>query len=331
MDRLAELKAYRADPSLNYSFLVQVGKNNLKPFKGSPAAMRGSLVDTWLTTPEIFNQLYFITDEERPNGELADILNDTFNEVSNQDTEEIEDFKDLLLYNCKKSNYGGDWTDQTIWKKILKLKNWWILLNLKGDKEIITTKEANYAKKLVNILRTDMPGKIIINSNCKFQVPLFGKVLIENEWINIKGLVDILDVKDKIIITDLKTTGYSDLEKLIDEKDYLIQASMYHELVCQNYPNVDPKNIIFNHLFCQGYKVTLRELLPIDLEAGKHGREKIGDVNIIGDKQIISKKYYPGYLSLIKLYLDCKAAGINHYDFTHHYYEGVSPLKSIYG
>ena len=292
------------------------------------ASLKGSVVDTQLTTPEIFNDIYYITEKERPEGKLADTLIETFEEVKEYDTSLVEIFKDLLIKNAKKNGYGGNWNDITIWKKFNDILYWWDVLNEKGEKEIITQKDANYAKKLVDIIKNQMPGKKVINSNCQFQVPIYGTTLINGEEIAIKGLLDILDVADnKVIITDLKTTGYSDLEKLIEDRNYLIQASMYYDLVAQKYPH---RKIIFNHLFCQGYKVSLREVIPIDLDRGRDGRTVFSDVSEINGIKVISKKYYPGYKSLIELYLSCQKAKLNHFDFNHHYNFGVLPYKSIY-
>lgn len=327
MNKLEEVKQYRDNPAFNYSLLSQVIQGEIKEFKGSLASLKGSIVDTLLTAPEIFNDIYFISNVQRPTGALAVIVTEFFEKIYKDVPIKLEEIKTILLEEIEIRSYGNNWKNDTIWKKVIELESWWEFLNKKGQKEIITEIDHNYGLKLVNILKNNKPGNMVINSNCKFQVPLYGLIDIDKEQIEIKGLLDIVDERENcVIITDLKTTAFKDWDKVVEEKNYLIQVAMYYDLALLNYK----KPVIFQWLVCQGYKVSLYKVAEIDIIRGREGREEYLNVNIIDGKTIMKKKYYTGYKGAIKTYLDCKRLNLDHFDITHYYNQGIMPKKSIY-
>lgn len=330
MNKLDEIRYYRNDPSLNYSTLKQVLENKKKVFKGSLAATMGNAVDCLLTMPQHFSDLFIVRDIKRPTEKLCLIVDAYFEDLQTENVNDMSVYLDGLIERCREEGYGGStYKDETIKNNLLKLEYWWEVLREQTKKEIITQKEYNYAKKLVNILKTQNPGLSILQQNVQYQVPLFGTMKVRNQDVPLKSLPDIIyEHDDKMYYIDLKTTMYSSWAEAVRKQHLMLQMCITTHLLKQIYQ----KEVVSAWLVCQGYKVKLIPCSPIAIEYGLESSRTVKDFTYCPTQEgnSIREIYNPSVSDLIARWQDCTNLGLDDWDLEHAQNGGFYDYLNIY-
>jgi len=254
---------YRADKALSYSTIASFAKGGFRQLKkvldgekiSSASLLFGSVVDTLLTNPEEFDDLFIVADYDEPSDKVKNIIDDVFKENFNEDN--LRDVfntypeSSLMIINLHK--YGGDnWKDETKMNKIIEEGNqYFALLQLtKGGKQIVSQVVYDSALRCIKELKENKFTSWIFSNNdpeievfyqLKFKINYNGELvhnplawkeqLVEEDTIRCMFDAIVVDHKNKIIWPiDLKTTSYNEEEfiKGIHDWFYDIQAGLYH-------------------------------------------------------------------------------------------------------
>lgn len=330
MSKLDEIREYRDNPSVNYSTLKQVLENKKKTFKGSLAATLGNTVDCLLTMPQHFNELFTVKDIKRPTDKLSLIMDAYVEELDYENIENLSYHLESLLLRCREESYGGTtYKDDTIRNNILKLEFWWDILCEKNKKEIITQKEYNYGKKLVNILKTTNPGLAVLSHKVQYQTPLYGSIKVRGIDVPLKALPDIIyEYDNKMFYVDLKTTEFSDWGFAVRKQSLMLQMCITTHLLKQIYG----KEVVAGWLVCNGYKVKLIPCSPVAIEYGLQSSRTVLDYTYCPttDTNSIREIYNPSVTDLIARWQDCINLNLPDWDLEHHRNGGFYDYLNIY-
>jgi hypothetical protein len=223
---------YRALDRVSYSGLKTLASSPRAYLKrdqqeATPALSLGSLVDCLATTPDLFNDNYFI---------LTSVPTASIKAVIDGIVEEGAFFADdPILRHCNYTGFQTRWKDET---RIAKIKEegeeyYETLMKAKG-KLIISVDDYDNATRIVDSIRESEFGGLI-NHN-REDVELFFQQPVEWEFnhISCKSLFDIVKVDHKqecVQIIDLKTTSKSvyNFDFAVKTYRYDLQAAFYQE------------------------------------------------------------------------------------------------------
>ena len=204
--------------------------------KETTALKTGKLVDDLIfEDKEYFNKHYYIFDGEKPTetlGKLCDIVLNNYVTIPN---------KEQILQIINHNNLWSSTKKESLLEEKFNNENFWNYLKCMfetTDKVIITTKELNDAKELVEILETHQYSKDIINTELDY----FNQFKFEFKFLNFnfRGIIDKIIINHKtkkVRFIDLKTgaENASEFESSFIKWRYYFQGVIYtlaFEVVC---------------------------------------------------------------------------------------------------
>ena len=236
-----ELKKYWDSTAVSQSFLKRktmagTGDDDSPDTKST---FRGNLLDSLMTSPEIFKDLFYLSPiEKKPTDGVKKIL-DSLIEIG--EDKNLYDLKDLIVIVAKENKFQSNWKEDTIINSVLKDVEYYNEMRVSRGRELVSKEEYDLTLTQKNaLLYSSITNKYFKASDSvheiKYQTSLFSD--IEHE--PCKGLTDILvfNHQDKTIREiDLKTTGVSRNEfNLIARKyRYDFQKSWYKQLLINIY------------------------------------------------------------------------------------------------
>lgn len=238
---------YRADPAYSYSTLSRFDREGFRKLGSlfdkieSPALRFGSAVDTILTDgPEAFKQRFIVCEFPQLSEVLVGMTKALYNAFSNEcrSIDMIAD-EDILMYAI---NYQPNWGNEAKLKNIrTKCADYYSLLALAGDKEILSQRDYDDAVNCVNELKNNpyTKGYFFINPfDKRFEKVFQLKFKATYNGIPVRCMFDelIVDHEEKIIYPiDLKTTGHpeEEFEQSFLTWRYMIQAQLYSYILSE--------------------------------------------------------------------------------------------------
>lgn len=346
-----QLIDYREAEGLSQSFLKsQVVNESTKEFKGSVAAMCGSLTDTKLCVPECVEDLYHISTIEKYPTEQPKYVWDTFYNwlIETNGTLEIDNLALLDIYRAK---YPNNYKDDTVLNKIMTGENYWNDLVNSFGKVVVSKEYDDKCTMVANSLRTHESTWRFFNQQdgieIQYQVPLFWEYEdpMDGWSYNCKGLLDILviDHNNKTIQNaDVKTTGDSlkTWKKKIARKhrpDF--QLSYYDYGVKQwakkHYPDYTVINpcLIVENVDYPG-KPIVYNLTDLDLSIGRYGAKKL--ISEILDNEELPDIFeftlnevieIHGWQQAIEKYYKCQELGLPDFNLNYAQNKGVEDFN----
>ena len=244
---LVDESTYRADPAISYSTISRFDRegwrkiNNLFDKIESPALRFGSAVDTMLTDGDkAFYERFIVCEFPMLSEVLIGITKEMFNAHGStcRSIDLIPD--DVILLHC--ASYQSNWGDEAKLKHIRsKCGEYYKLLAISLDKEILSQRDYNDTISCVNELKTNPYTKGFFNINPfdnRFEKEFQLKFKAEYNGIPVRCMFDeiIVDHQEKIIYPiDLKTSGHAeeDFEQSFITWRYFIQAQLYTYILQQ--------------------------------------------------------------------------------------------------
>lgn len=220
---------YREYDAINYSRLSSLDKSPKDVHEGkfNEGIRTGSMLDMLCFDGEdtFLNKIYVssLKDKDLPSDAVKNIIDNS----GNYSDESLLDTATLF-------NYGQSWKPETILKKILETGQAYIgeLQNSTG-KEIITMEFYTYLLNAVEKLKTDPISRNSFE-NSEFQKPVVAELtVVDNNKRKFKGLCDMYDETDKVIISDLKFTSrpLSSFKYDYIKWRYDLQSALYSSIV----------------------------------------------------------------------------------------------------
>lgn len=245
-------EVYRADSAISYSTLSQFSREgvacipHLKDKKDSQALRFGSLTDTLMTEPEVFEQKFTISDFNKPSDVIVKIITDLW-ENSDKSINNLSKINpDNILRHINAENYQSNWKDATRINKIVEEgKSYFELLGLTEGKTLMTQYDYNGAIQCIETLKTSpFTSKYFyvnpLTPHIEAHYQLKFRLNIENKAIRCMFDRIIIDHQAKTIQpVDLKTTGKpeEEFEHSFEAWCYYLQSSMYSYILrelCKN-------------------------------------------------------------------------------------------------
>ena len=351
MTKKEALQAYRDSDAISQSFLKKVLVNdNREEKKGKIQFIVGSLVDAILTTPELVDDWFYISNIQKyPTPQIKEVFDTYYQMLCDNDLPIVWDDTALLSVFRQVSNSRSK--DDKVLESLNAEADYWNNLFDAGGRQIVSQEYWNKCHLVASSLLTNSVTFDYfisdLNKEVIFQQPLYWKYTDINEGFEIdcKGLLDILIVdhyNKTVQIADLKTTADS-----LTTWKYNVsrrhrtdfQLAFYHYGVRQSYKDVYPDYkllnpvIILENVDYPG-KPRIYQLTDDDLFIGTYGCEREGksiiyDRDIDGNKLNVdweSDKIY-GWQDAINIYWQCKTLGLPDYDLEYYKKKGLYQLN----
>ena len=236
---------YRNDNALSYSRLSQFFKNGPKALIynekiDTPSLRMGSLVDCILTSPEEFDDRFYVADIDKFSDTIRKIVERIYLEHEEWTDQICEINEDTLIGILNEENYQSNWKDRTRIDKIIDLgQDYYTVLKYSTGKIVISPQEFSEASQCVQTLKTHPFTYQIFECNEDEEIfyQLKFKTTIEDcDNSEVRIMTDCIKVNHKekwIQIYDLKTTGKDEekFEESFDAWNYWIQAGLYEDVV----------------------------------------------------------------------------------------------------
>lgn len=282
----------------------------------------GDGVDMLLTTPELFDDIMFVSEleeEQKPTGKGLGVVHLTYDKIREQGDISEEslfgNYTHCVLSAARELEWNPKWKDDTVIRNFEPYYTYFLdLLNSDG-KIVLTVQEKAKIDSLVVAIRTH-------ENTAKYFIPTDNTVIIKQmpiywdlEDLPCKALLDmcIVDKHNKTLQPiDIKTVGkpVADFPKVMKERRYDIQAAWY-TLALQEF-------IKNNHEY-HGYTIlnfkfiaastTDNIIIPIVytcsddlLMIGKQGSPKIAHKTSFGNV-VTLRRQIKGYEQLLQDYL----------------------------
>lgn len=224
---------YRQSPFLSYSKLSQFFKSGPKALisneKIDTVSLRfGSAVDCIMTSPEEFDDRFYVADIDKFSDTFRKMTEDIF--ADHKELESVIDAPNLL-------DYIGDW--QPRWGEKAKIdavvkgcSDYYTVLKYSTGKIVISPQEFSEAQQCVQTLRTHPFSYQIFECNEDEEIFYQLKFKTKIDGIPFRFMMDICKVNHKkrtILPIDLKTSGKSSelFEKSFLDWAYWIQGGSY--------------------------------------------------------------------------------------------------------
>ena len=228
---------YRQSPFLSYSKLSQFFKNGPKALisneKIDTVSLRfGSAVDCIMTSPEEFDDRFYVADIDRFSDTIRKIIEWTANSTEVQ-RESLSDFGEMLLVPLDEFEYQTNWKPETRIKKLIELgSDYYTVLKYSTGKIVISPQEFSEAQQCCQTLRTHpFTYKIF---DCNEDEEIFYQLKFKNNLagVDMRCMFDIIKVNHKhkwIRPLDLKTSGKNEeeFENSFISWNYWIQGQSY--------------------------------------------------------------------------------------------------------
>lgn len=234
-------EVYRADPAISYSTLSRYDREGFRNLHKlfdkieSPALRFGSAVDTMLTDgKEAFDNRFIVCEFPQLSEALITISKGLYKNYGDKyrSIDLIPD-EDILDYTL---GYQPTWGNEARLKNVRsKCRDYYNLLSLASEKEILSQRDYNDVVSCVNELTTNSYTKAFFKINLfdkRFEKVFQLKFKADYEGIPVRCMFDelVVDHEDKIIYPiDLKTSGHP--EEIFDQSfltwRYMIQAQLY--------------------------------------------------------------------------------------------------------
>lgn len=243
-------KTYRQDPALSYSTIAKFSREGFSKLSTlfdkveSPSLLFGSLVDTLLTEPDKFEELYAV-------GELPE-LSDSLQAIAVYLSENYSDYNSVDMIPAQTiSEVGvrfGYFTDPKYEKTRIKrikenCEEYFQMKKRVGDKTLISLNLYKEAKDCVDELKSNEYTKWYFEDNNPFDptIERFYQLKFKGsyQYIPLRMMADLIivdNVKKEIIPCDLKTSYKHESEffKSYLEWAYYHQSNLYSYIIRQN-------------------------------------------------------------------------------------------------
>ena len=232
---------YRSDSALSYSKLSSFFKQGPKALisneKIDTLALRfGSAVDCIMTSPEEFDDIFYVADIDKFSDTIRKIIESVYDNLPNGHNEiELEDGN--LIDYINQAEYQTNWKDETRIKKVIEQgKDYFTVLKYSTGKIVISPQEFSEAQQAVQTLRTHPFTYQIFECNEDEEIFYQLKFKTEILGINCRCMFDIIKVNHKnktIEPFDLKTTGAGeeDFEQSFIKWNYWCQSGLYSDML----------------------------------------------------------------------------------------------------
>lgn len=290
-----EESVYRADPALSYSRLAQFFRQGPKALisneKIDTLALRfGSAVDCIMTSPEEFDDRFYVADIDRFSDAIRKIVEDIYGFVENvkENDDSLDSLDDLILLNSlDKFEYQTKWKTETRIKKLIELgSDYFTVLKYSTGKIVISPQEFQEAQQCVNTLRTHPWTYQIFECNEDEEIFYQLKFKTEILGINCKCMFDIIKANHKnktIEPLDLKTTGAGeeDFEQSFIKWNYWCQSGLYSDILMKTMMS-DKTFVGYDLLPFKFIVINKNNLTPLIWSVGDYGilqseiKEKLG-------------------------------------------------------
>jgi hypothetical protein len=241
---------YRAFSAINYSLLstLSLDPSLVKQDKKETDAMSfGSLFDCLLTDKDRFDKEYIVSSVTKPSGQLGEFL-DIYLNYEHTDIKEKYDFAyvEMKARNPKLR----DGIDKFIGRMESEALPYLNFLRDSKGKKVISSDDFYLATQMKDSLMTnEFTGKYFnmdYTWEIQYQVPLVANLL----GYEFKGLLDMMVINHstkEIYPIDIKTTSDypNKFQGSVITYNYLIQATLYWDLVQANYPDYKIHDFMF--------------------------------------------------------------------------------------
>lgn len=276
---VAKEKEYRSDEALNFTAIKDfdeqgpfefykryVAKEKL-PKKESDAMDLGSLIDCLLTTPETFDDRFFIISADNSvTGQSKELVEEMFRLAKlnySEETDEVTISFEELFRTAFETIQIDKFTGEHVkfknksWEKVLEtftdgpMEGYYDSLLQNISKKGVTFSNVEMAKAVVTHLKSVPAINEILNpSNSDIEVHMQFPVYFKYKNFAMKGLLDIVHINyatKTIHEFDLKTSwSVMDFASNRIRNKYYLQEAVYHEGLTQLFPGykVEPRKYI---------------------------------------------------------------------------------------
>lgn len=269
---------YRNKGAVSYSLLsafdthVKYGRGDEK--KESSSFRFGSLVDCLLTSPEEFDNDYFVYGGEAPTGQMGKFCEALI--TLNRENPFGDNAQEA--YNI--AGFKRDSLEKVLARFEKEGKEYYDTMTLHEGKTVISPEDNSKAVQLVNTTYTSpftsyLFKKLPQGVDRKFQYPVYWKYL----GVECKSLLDMIIIDHNnmaIYPVDFKTTSYpvENFDGSFEKFKYYLQAAFYTEALKYAYPEYDIKPFRFVVMHSELLDPPIVWLVGKDaLRVGKYGGE----------------------------------------------------------
>lgn len=283
----------------------------------SLAMLRGNILDYLLLTPDIFNEIYYVTDlEKKPSETICTITEELVKKsihINNQQQ---------VVQTIRRFGYRKEWPDDTIYKNFCKYATeYYEYLLESGERQVLSTHEYNIVVEAAMSLKTgffaillnkeklealgiEVHYQYIVATDIEFEGHIIPSkaavdILLINHTNEEKNLLEGLKMPPKSILEiDLKSTSLAihKFERHIEKLRYDIQRAFYKLLIQQSSPALKTYTYMSPALLVCPLKSPQYTKLFIfsdnDMEIALNGLEKDGVVLIHGVNTLLSRYIY---------------------------------------
>lgn len=239
---LQDFRDYKSNKSISHTDLKDVLRGGKS--KQSPALTSGSVIDCFLTVPELIHDLFTIA-VKIPSDRLREVLEASILRAGLVD---LEKAKPDILEVARELEYDRNKSDETLWASITsKGGEYWdfMLENIGTGKTVISEKERSFGYEISQRVKRHIKyGSIFTvlpDRTTYFQKFLFS----DYQGHKIKGAVDALILNESTMVAtiiDFKTLYNLSTDLFFSqarEFGYPRQLSFYKELVASNFPDFE--------------------------------------------------------------------------------------------
>lgn len=247
---------YRQDPALSYSTIAKFEREGFGSLEHlfdkveSPSLTFGSVVDTLITGPEDFDNLFMVAQlDNKLSDTQVQITKKLFNTFSS-DYSNIKDIPDLQLLGCIEDiPWNNHWKPETRVKSIkTECSGYYQLLYIANGRTIIDSFTYNDALNVVDKLKSAEATRFYFEKDNAFDdnIQRFYQLKFKANLNGVDYRImadELIVINDKKIIVpiDLKTSSKPeyDFPKSFLQWDYQAQARLYWLIIRANMDNDD--------------------------------------------------------------------------------------------
>lgn len=282
---LKEYAEYKNTRYVNSSVMKAVlqGKNVHRSDAMNDALNESSLVDTYLTVPDLVDDLFTVFNGEMPTEKVRQVVELAFSFRAG--SERITDHKDVLLRAARELEFDRNKTDDTLATSICdKAGVYWAFLyeNVGTGKQVVDEKTRSFAYEIAQkVLRDSVTGKYfaewpgVASYSQRF---LYGDI----EGHPVKSSFDLLFVaKKKVTIVEIKTMYQLSLPLFFEQAKahwYPGQVSYQREVARQNFPSkeVEVRWMLIGKDITGNAQVNIVRVPDVLMDMYEHGQHSRG-------------------------------------------------------
>lgn len=314
-DKIKQLNEYRDSDNISQSLLKRYLSEKVKKKEKDPISyLIGSLTDAMLTTPDIVDDWYYISELDKYPTDIYRFTIDLFFETGSYKGGAISDYEKELI-SCFRQKSDLKWKDDTVFKKIAEEAEEYFKEYIKSNGKTIVSQEYYNRCKISSLIVKNHPyTKEYFNvenedEEILFQHPIYGIIKEDGTEIPVKGLLDALKLNHNektFQVIDLKMTevNLSEWDYIAKKLFYPFQLSFYSFLTKLTYPDYTDKGAVFiveNSL--NPGQPRIYKMSHTDYLVGEHGCETISNIKI-QDKMYKKSFFIKGWRDAIKRYIE---------------------------